>query len=112
MVWSRTEDELLRRAVSIHGTAWAVIVREGTCGARSAGAMRWRWNVIGGDVQSPPDDIPAPLALSDLALPPGQTLMWEPTGEATRGRKGRSRTGGRPWDYYVSRSPCPSRALS
>ena len=94
----------------MYGTAWAKV---SACFEDvSADAARKRWAQVGDEVCEPPDSIAAPTPLEVLALPKGQRLCWPPLEQAMGGREGRDRTGGRSWDYFVSRAELPSREPS
>ena len=107
--WSGEDDERLRAAVAVHGTKWAVISRSSfPCVTPNLLRMRWRRLRDA----SPPISRAASSALPVLPALSGCERPWPPRLAPVSGRIGRSRTGGRPWDYLVSRVPQPTRLLT
>ena len=76
MTWTENQDRRLRRAVSVHGTAWHKV--SGCLGDVTVHAARKRWIQIGDEVQWAHGDIATPAPLVALALPKGQRLSWPP----------------------------------
>ena len=108
--WSDAENDRLRRAVSVHGAHWLRIVElvNGGVGRRSRDAIKKQWNILRDVVPSPPSPAPAAPGLLQLGLRHGHRKQWPAGVRKAHCREGRDRTGGRPWDYFVTRSCVPS----
>ena len=102
-MWSGDEDNALRRAISVHGPNWTRLATLGAVPGRTSVAMRRRWEHLRDVVPAPPDVLPSVSGLDALSLRHGHRKPWPVGGGPSRGRAGRDRTGGRPWDYFVSR---------
>ena len=96
--WTAAEDAALRDAVRVHGCRWREVARTlATSRTDESVRRRWERHVRG---RSPT----AVSSVQQVAL--GGTageLQWLPLPPVLK--LPRSRSGGRPWDYYVRPSP-------
>ena len=90
-MWSEAEDSALRAAVGRFGHRWSVIVNSGVLPARSCQALRLRWLWM-----SPQPMALLPPSLGSVFNDTPTVLDWLPIPRVVR-----SRSCGRPWDYYV-----------
>ena len=103
-MWGEDEDIKLRRAVSTHGPCWAHLASLGVLPGRTSASMRLRWGHLRDKVPSPPPVAPVVRGLEALGLRRGRRCAWPAFEGPFRGRAGRDCTGGRPWDYFVTRT--------
>ena len=105
-IWTADDDAALAHAVAEHGPRWPLVAAQ--CGS-TASAARMRWLRIAFREHNPCKPKPVtPLPTRPIYRP----IRWTDYPSGGRGRYGRSRTGGRPWDFYVLHHPLPSRPLT
>ena len=96
--WSADEDGALRALVGLHGCRWVAVAA--ALGNRSAASARGRWSVLRAFVA------PAVVGAVDVSV----AYPWGVGGGGVEGLprvlvvRGRSTSGGRPWEYIVQKS--------
>ena len=96
--WSADEDGALRALVGLHGCRWVAVAA--ALGNRSAASARGRWSVLRAFVA------PVVVGAVDVSV----AFPWSVGGGGVEGLprvlvvRGRSTSGGRPWEYIVQKS--------
>ena len=103
--WTLAEDKLLWKAVARYGHSWQVMKRLRILPGRPMESLRKRWlrmcfGASPFELRSPPIAAPLPNLCSSSLPWPEYTLP------------ARDRAGGRPWDYFISRTVTRSREPS
>ena len=104
--WLEDEDRLLHKAVACYGHQWAVMKTLGILPGRSSSALRFQWLSISNTERS--FVIPTPPCDNILPRMSSSSAPWR----SYQHREVRDKTGGRPWDYYVSRTRVREREPS
>ena len=104
--WLEDEDRLLHKAVACYGHQWAEMKTLGILPGRSSSALRFRWLSISNTERS--FVIPTPPCDNILPRMSSSSAPWR----SYQHREVRDKTGGRPWDYYVSRTRVREREPS
>ena len=95
------ERDALRRAVSVHGRAWDVIVASGACPGRGARTLRWNWGEICKEGVVAAAGLAAEPVWHPLVEGPGLPVV--PLPDKLRAKTARCIHSGRPWNYIVQR---------
>ena len=107
MKWTAEDDRELADAVARHGYKWRSIATS-FAGRRSASSVRLRWYEIASTVDQTDRlsiDGVTNVARTHQGSRSSRNARWIPYVLPKRDRKG-----GRPWEYYVKRGVCGSRA--
>ena len=108
-VWSKSDDDVLHEAVSSFGQQWSKVARQDGLAGRSVKSVRHRWLRI--SMQERSIALPPTPLSNGLPRLQASAAQWRPYHRDTR-----DRTGGRPWEYFVScsvtrtRVPCDPHA--
>ena len=104
-VWSKSDDDVLHEAVSSFGQQWSKVARQDGLAGRSVKSVRHRWLRI--SMQERSIALPPTPLSNGLPRLQASAAQWRPYHRDTR-----DRTGGRPWEYFVSCSMTRTRVPS